>query len=312
MENLLLSLNVVLPLMIYIFIGMALRKFGVATEGGCREISRIVFNLALPALCFSSIMDADFSTMFEDPFILYILGGILFLFVASMLLVPVFCKDNRRRGVLVQSIFRSNDGIFGLAVALALMDVDHIGLMIMCISLTQPLYNILAVLDMEVFRGGRVHIKSLMKNLLTNPLFIGCILAVALNLLHVTLPEVLSTTISRIGSLSAPVGFIALGGTLSFASVRHELPALGLVSVLRLIVSPLLLICAMYLLGYRSDHLLVTMIIFGAPTAMSTYPMACAMNGDEQLASGMVTVTSVLSIFTIFLFIFVLKQMGMI
>ena len=304
------SFNVVAPLMIYILIGMALNRFGVLSASACREISQMVFYTALPALCFNSIVKTDFSAILADPFALYIAGGIVALFAACMALVPLFCKDNRRRGVLVQGIFRSNDGIFGLAVASALMGEENMGLMSLCVALSVPLFNSFAVIDMEAFRGGRVGVGKLMLRVVKNPVVIACILAVGLNLLKVRLPQALDDTIARIGGVSAPVGFIALGGALSFATVRKNRRAIGMVSLLRLLVSPILFVGLMYLMGYRGDHLLVALIIFGAPTAMSTYAMACAMDGDEELASGAVAVTSVLSILTMFMFIFLLKELG--
>lgn len=305
-----LSFHVVAPLMIYIAIGIALRKTGILQEESCREISRVVFYVALPALCFMNILDADFSTVFNDPFTLYLAAGIVILFLLCMLLVPRFCTDNRRRGVLVQSIFRSNDGVFGLAVATSLMGAEHMGLMTISVALSVPLFNALAVVDMETFRGGRARAGTIVKKILTNPIVVACALAVALNLLQIRLPALLSDTLTKIAGVCAPVGFLALGGTLSFASVRRNGRAIGAVSLLRLVVSPVVFVGLLYLLGYRGDHLLVTLILFGAPTAMSTYAMACAMNGDEELAGGTVAITSVLSIFTMFVFIFLLKQLG--
>ena len=83
-----------------------------------------------------------------------------------------------------------------------------------------------------------------------------------------------------------------------------------MVSLLRLVISPILFVGLMYLMGYRGDHLLVALILFGAPTAMGTYAMACAMDGDDELASGTVAITSVLSILTMFIFIFLFKELG--
>ena len=50
--------------------------------------------------------------------------------------------------------------------------------------------------------------------------------------------------------------------------------------------------------------------VFGAPTALSSFPLACELGGDERLAGEIVAVTSVCSIVTMFLFIFILKQLG--
>ena len=57
---------------------------------------------------------------------------------------------------------------------------------------------------------------------------------------------------------------------------------------------------------------LAPLIIFGAPVAMVTYTMAVGMQADDELAGTLVAVTSVFSILSMFLFIFVLKQFAFI
>ena len=82
------------------------------------------------------------------------------------------------------------------------------------------------------------------------------------------------------------------------------------VSILRLIVVPLCVIGALLLLGFRGEPIVVAMIIFGAPVAMVTYTMASAVGADDELAGGLLAVTSLLSIVTMFLFIFTFKSLG--
>lgn len=312
MENLQLSFQVVAPLLIYLCAGILMRACGAVTEEICRGVSRMTFYVLLPALCFSNILQADFSGLFRDPFLLYIAIGILALFFLSMALVPRFCGDNRRRGVLVQSILRSNDGVFGLAVASALMGPQNMGLMTVAVALSVPLFNTCAVVAMETFRSGKLQPARIVKRILTNPIVVACLMAVALNLLSIRLPAALDSAVGRLGDACAPVGFLALGGTLSFDSIRANARAIAVVSLLRLVVIPSVMIGIFCLLGYRGDPICVALILFGAPTAMSSYTLACAMDGDERLASATVAITSLISIVTVFLFIFSLKQMGVI
>lgn len=112
MDNLLLSFNVVAPLMVYIIVGLLLRRFQIVSVDTCRAMSRVVFYVAVPALVMVNILNSDFGTVFSDPFTLYLACCVVALFLLALWLVPRFCSDNRRRGPIVQGIFRSNDGIF--------------------------------------------------------------------------------------------------------------------------------------------------------------------------------------------------------
>ena len=86
----------------------------------------------------------------------------------------------------------------------------------------------------------------------------------------------------------------------------------SVVSLLRLLVIPVAVVGTLWLLGFRGEYLVVALIIFGAPVAMVTYNMAVAMQADDELAGTLVASTSILSIVTMFLFIFLFKQFGII
>ena len=66
------------------------------------------------------------------------------------------------------------------------------------------------------------------------------------------------------------------------------------------------------LLGFRAETLVPILIYFGAPTAVSSFPMAQQMDGDGDLAAALVVFTSALAIVSIFLWVFVLKTFALI
>lgn len=310
MENLLLSFRVIAPLMLYLGLGALLRAARAADEAVFRGVNNIVFYVALPALCFQKIASSDLSDMVKTPFLLYIALAILLLFALSMLFVPLFSRDDKRRGVLVLGVFRSNDAIFGLGVAAALLGDDHLTLMTLAIALSVPLFNILSVIAMERYRGGSVKIGPLLLRVLRNPILLGCLAGFIANFARLTLPDFLNGPLTNLAGLTTPLAFISLGGTMRFAALKKNAPAIAAVSILRLVVVPLCVIGAFLLLGFRGELIVVTLIIFGAPVAMVTYTMASAVGADDELAGGLLAVTSLLSIVSMFLFIFTFKSLG--
>lgn len=312
MENLILSFNVVAPLMIYMLIGVLLRKTGTVDERILRGANNIVYYVTLPLMCYRALAASDLEAMFDTPFLLYMAVGILSIYALTALLVPAFCKENRRRGVLILGIFRSNDAIFGLAVAAALLGEDNLGMMSIGISLCVPLYGILSVVAMERYRGERVRFHKVLLRVITNPIMVACFAGFAANLLNVVLPPVLQKPVDSLAAATTPLAFTLLGGTISFDTVKKNRAAITAVSLLRLLVIPLVVVGAFLLLGFRGEFIVVTLIIFGAPVAMITYTMAVGMQADDELAGTLVAITSVLSIVTMFLFIFALKQFALI
>ena len=312
MENLVLSFNVVFPLMIYMLIGALLRRTGVVDERVMRGANNIVYYITLPLMCYRAIALSDLSKMFDTSYLLYMAAGILALYALAALFVPMLSKDNKRRGVLILSVFRSNDAIFGLPVAAALLGADRIGLMSVTISMSVPLFGILAVLAMERYRGEQVRFGQLLLRIIKNPLLIACIAGFAVNLLHIRFPDVIQKPIDNLAAVTSPLAFILLGGTISFAAVKKNRAAITAISIIRLLAAPLITVAALLLLGFRGEFIVVALIIFGAPVAMLTYSMAVGMQADDELAGTLVAVTSVFSIATMFLFIFLLKQFALI
>ena len=62
-------------------------------------------------------------------------------------------------------------------------------------------------------------------------------------------------------------------------------------------------------LGYRGIELATVMVLFGVPTAVSSFATAVQMKGDGALASQAVMMTTAVSAVTIFTWIFMLSEM---
>ena len=170
----------------------------------------------------------------------------------------------------------------------------------------------LAVITLETFRGGKPSVKKMLLGIAKNPLIIASLLGLAFNLLNIPLYTDLRKTIINLGKVATPLSMVALGASFTFASTKvyHRQLALGVSG--KLIISPLLMVTLGALLGFQAETLVPVLIFFGAPTAVSSFPMAQQMDGDGELAASLVVFTSALSIVTIFLWVFVLKTLALI
>ena len=74
---------------------------------------------------------------------------------------------------------------------------------------------------------------------------------------------------------------------------------------------PLVFVAIAVLLGFRGQELCALLILFAAPTAVSSYPMAVAMDADGDFAAQMVAYTTVFCLPTIFLWTLLLNSMHM-
>ena len=312
MDNLILSFNVVLPIFLCILLGYFLRRIRMVDTPSLNVMNKLCFKVFLPIYLFNNIATTNLAAAFNGKLLATAYLGVTAQFILLMILIPQLEKENPRRGVLIQAMFRSNFALFGLPLALSLCGTKKVGPTSILVGFTVPLFNILAVVSLESFRGGKPSIKKMAKGIATNPLIIASLLGIAFNLLDFTLPGAVQKSVNDLGGVATPLSLVALGGSFTVSKVKEYKKQLTIGVLGRLVFSPLLMVSAGILLGFRNELLIPLLIMSGAPTAVSSLPMAQQMDGDGELAAGLVVFTSALAILSMFLWIFVLKQIGMI
>lgn len=173
MENMIISFNVVVPLFLNILLGYILKITKLWDEHTLKVMNKAVFKSFLPILLFYNVYNTDLKSGLNPKLMIFASSCVFIMFLLLCLLVPLFEKENKRRGVIIQGIFRSNFVLFGLPVAISLFGEEDIGIPSILIATIVPTYNFLAVITLEIFRGGKINIKKIIKGIITNPLIIS-------------------------------------------------------------------------------------------------------------------------------------------
>ena len=312
MENLIVSLNVVIPLFLSIGYGYFLKKINILSEDILYKLNTIIFHAFFPLLMFKNIYQTNIESVFELKLILYAVIMLIFMIVVLFITIPFIEKENAKRGVLIQAIYRSNFIIFGLSLVSSVYGEASTGITSILIAVIVPLFNIFAVIILEIFRGEKIHFLRSVQTVCKNPLIIGAVLGIIAMIFSIRLPRIIKSTISNFASITTPLALIILGGTFQFSSFHKLIKQLCIGVLGRLIIVPAIGLGIAILLGFRGIELLSLFAMFGSPIAISSYPMAQQMGGDGQLAGQLVVWTSAFSIITIFLWIFFMKSFGLI
>lgn len=308
MESFWVALEIVAPLFLLMAVGYLVQRTGLMSEPAVRQANKLVFKIFLPLLVFLNIYHTNLAESFQPALLLFSLIGVLLEFGISLLLVLKLEKENSKRGVMLQGMFRSNFVLFGIPVTTALFG-DAAGIAAILVAVIIPLYNVLAVVSLELFNGGKPDGKKIFKGIVTNPLIIASAIGLLFLAFSWQLPTVVYKTVSDLSSIATPLAFVLLGATFRFGEVRQYAANLGLTVSFRLLIFPLILIGAAIFLGFRNAELAVLLTMFASPIAVSSFTMAQQMGGDDKLAGQLVVFTSVGSIVTIFFFIFALRQL---
>lgn len=308
MENLLASLRAVYPLLAMLALGMTVRRLGLVTDNGLKEMNGLIYKVFFPFMMFANVMDSDFSAGMDARLVATAVALIVSSFIALMLLVPRFEHDNAKRGVLVQGIFRSNFLVFGVSIVTSLYGTQRLAPTVLLAAVTIPLMNALSVGALETFRGGKPKASRLMASVARNPIIAGTLLAFAAKALQLDpLPEA-TRSIAKVGT---PFALVVIGASFKLGNVSlYRKPLFwGVAGKLVLLPAVAVTICA--LAGFRNEMLVALMAVFGGPCATASYAMAQQMGGDGELAALMVVITSVLCTLSFFLWIFALKSLGL-
>ena len=120
LSDFLFSANVIVPIFLLILLGYVLTRLRLWDEHFLKIANDVCFKCLLPVLLFYNVASANIFDVFNGKLILYVcicacvLCGLLFL------VVPLFVKDNKRRGVMIQGTFRSNFLLFGVPLGLSI------------------------------------------------------------------------------------------------------------------------------------------------------------------------------------------------
>ena len=306
-----LPLNAVLPLCIYIAIGAVSRRTGFLDERTCSRLNTFCYRILFPVTMFNNILNASeaFGSGAMGPAAASI-ALLLAWFGLLWLLIPRFVKDRPKAASAIQAGFRGNAVLFALSLVKDLCGDQGGTAASVCVSLCVPAFNILAVILFETMTGGRAGAKKVLLSIITNPLIIGAAAGAAFSLLGLSLPAFAMTAVKSISSMVTPLALIALGGLLRLDSVRDDLPLLACMSAAKLIIAPLLAVLTARALGYSGAYLVTMFAVFGVPAAVSSPSTAQELGGDVQFSSNALALTTVLSMFTLFVWIAILSHMG--
>lgn len=310
MENLIISLNVVLPLFLMMALGYLLKCLHLFPGNSLNTINNLCFKVFLPILLYYNIYQTRLEGVFDLKLALFAAGCVVAGFFLALFIVPRLEKDNRKRGVLVQGIFRSNFILFGLPITISLVGKEQSGVTALMIAIVIPLFNMLAVTALELFRGEKVRVKAILKGIIANPLIWGCVLGILTLLLRVRFPSAVETALSDLAGIATPLALVVLGGFFHFKSIKGYGRQLILGLGGKLVLIPALFLPLSILLGFRGAPLVSLLSMFASPVAVSSFIMAQNMDGDADLAAQLVVLGSACSIVTLFVWVLLIKSMG--
>lgn len=314
--HLIFSLNATMPVFLLMVLGIILRRIGVVDAAFASRLNMFVFCVALPVLLFRDISSVDLAQEWDARFVLdcalITLASIVFACAAS-----AFVKSRATRGEFIQGAYRSSVAILGVALMQNIYGSSQAAAM-MIIGVV-PLYNAAAVVILAVCaddsrakrKGARAMLLGVTRDIVTNPIIVGIAAGLLWAALRLPMSEAAGKAVDAIAGLATPLGLVAMGAMADFRRMREEAGASLGASVIKLFG-----LCAVFLpvcvaLGYRGEELMALLFMLGSATTVSSFVMARNMGYEGVVSSAIVMITTLGSVFSLTVWIYLLRCLAL-
>lgn len=312
MEHFLTAVNAVIPFLIYITFGYGVKASGLMDEAFARRLNKLIFQAFFPVMMFYNLYQTGETPAQTGRLAVVGIAGEVVLIALLLAIVPRLVKENSRRGVLIQAIYRSNFVLFAVPLTESIFGPSGLTVASMMVAIVVPFYGATAVIILEHFRGGSFQLGKLMIKVLTNPMIVGAIAGGCFLLLGIRLPACVEKPVSQFSAATTPLALFVLGGTLQFTSLKSNLRFILPAVFMKLVLIPAVMVAVSVAVGMEPLERFVLLTMFATPTAAASFPMAQNMGGDGKLAGELVVCSTLVSVVTIFLWVFGLKAAGLI
>ncbi len=304
------TVNAIAPVFAVMFLGMFLNKIRFFSEITKDDIVKLVYYVGTPALLFHTVAKADLTAAGDLRLIVFLVGATL-CYTAFLILICFRIRDPKKKGAVVQIGFRSNSAIAGMPLAMSLMAEQGVLMMAITIAFVTICYNVTAVILLSYYGNKKQKFSRLMWDVVKNPLNVGTALGLVFSLLKIPMVPILDKSLGFTGDIATTMGLLIIGANITLKGFQNNRSYILLSVFFRNILAPLLFLGSAILLGFRGDALIITSILSATPAAVNCFVMAKKLGVDADISAYGVSLTSLVSIGSIFICVYAVKLLGL-
>lgn len=251
MEIVLVLLKQCLIMLILIITGYILYRKKLVTDEGSRELSNILVRIIIPCVIINAYLSADFSMQRIKG--LAIMAGLSLAALVIAMIVSYLIFGKRKRVENFSAAF-CNAGFMGIPLVSATLGTEavfYVAVFVALLNIFQWTYGLV------IMTGDRKFIS--IGKIITNPVVIGFVIAIAGFLIPVHIPALITVPVSYVGAMNTPVAMIVLGVYLAQTDMRQILKnrQVWWCSIVRLVVIPAVTIAVMLVIPVAREYTLI-------------------------------------------------------
>lgn len=281
----------------YIALGFVCNKLNLLDATADKYLSGLLLHVTLPAAIISSALGQHTATPTQALYVLLIAAGI---FISMPLLAMLFQKFTQCDHTYKLMLTYPNLGFMGFPIMTAMYGqtgLFYASLFMIVFNLSVFSYGISVV-----NKNSKLQYKKLL-----NPGIIASLLAILIFVGILPLPDIFAQFLAKVGGITSPLAMITLGSTLTGVRFKHLLndKILYLFTACKLIVWPIILWLVLSIFTHDPVILGVCVTLIGLPVAGNVSMLCITYNGNKELAAKGTCLSTLLSLITIPMYMFV-------
>ncbi len=292
--------NIIFPIIIVALLGyMTGRIFSL----DARSLSKLTLYLFSPALTFASAyrskIDAEFISIAIFAVLITVLMGMV-----TLVLIKIMHYDRLTASAFALSVLFVNAGNYGLPLILFAFGEEALARAVIFFTVSVILIQTLAVF---IAARGTANATAAVANIFKMPLVYAVVVGLALNLLHITVPDFLMKSVDLMSDAAVPVMLVILGLELAGATLDRDQLHIGLAAFAKLGITPVMAFALGALMGMQGVTLAVCVIESSMPTAVMASVLAVEFKSRPEFVTGAVLVSTLGSIISLTILLGILR-----
>lgn len=292
-------LTALIPIFLLILIGYYFKRIKFPSTDFWASADKLTYYVLMPSLLIYKLSTANLDNIEAFDFVL---TGIIGIFVILILTLISNLKTKTQGpgfSSVVQGTVRFNTYVF-LALIASMFADEGIALAALLITFTIPLINIICISIFSIYvNDEKATLRGMIKSIIKNPLIVACVIGGGINYIDLQLPVIALNVLKILSASALPMGLLSVGFSLDLKSVKEAKTELVVSTILKLLIKPLCMYAVGIYFGLNTLFLSIVVVFAAMPTAPSSFVLARQLGGDIKLMASIITLQTIVSIFTI-------------
>jgi malonate transporter len=298
--ELLAALFIVAPIFALICLGYGAARFKMVSAEAGNGLSEFVFVLAIPALLFRTVSSANLPEINPFPHWISYFATLAVCWIIAYQVARRMGRDTRESAVVGFSAGQSNTVLIGIPAVLGTLGEIGTVPAVLIIAIHMPIT--MTIVALVIARGeatGRDGLIRMLRTVISNPIMIAILVGACWRLIGIQTPEMVARFLKLLGDAAAPCALVALGMAMTKVSFIGSRRLIGVVSLLKLIVHPLLVYgLAVHVFKLPPVYSAVLIIFASCPTGINAFLVAERYRSGQAIASGSIAFSTVAAVVT--------------